>query len=139
MEKEERLMQIYDDAIKAFHSLNEVLTFLKKDAKDLDPFILQGLYDSVIQRFEITYDTVWKYLKAFFLKKGIEVTFPREAFQQCGATRIVTREEANKLSDMVTDRNLTTHLYSQATADKIRERIILYAPLIKKLLSATQP
>lgn len=135
MENPERLMQRYTDATQALATLKEMIMCIEKEGGSLDPIILQGLYDSIIQRFEITYDATWKFLKAFFQSRGIIAQSPREAFQQCLNSKLVKQKEADALFDMVLDRNLTTHLYNQKMAGRVRGRIVaIYFPIISQLL-----
>ena len=134
MELGKRLTQRYNDAIAANKTLKDMLTFIEKEGNNLDPFILQGLKDSVIQRFEITYDSIFKYLQTLFYKRGIDVGSPRDAFQQCLSQKITNEQETDILFDMVTDRNLTSHLYNQEMADKVYNRVDKYNKIIQVIL-----
>lgn len=140
MEKKERLIQRYEDAKRACASLKESLEFTAHEEQlFLDPRFKKILRDSIIQRFEFTYDITWKYLKDYLENRGIVIQSPRSVFQECQSQGIVTKEEVEQLFDMIDARNLTTHLYSEAMAIKISERISDYYRMLNKLLTKTKP
>ncbi|MBU0694088.1 MAG: nucleotidyltransferase substrate binding protein [Candidatus Omnitrophica bacterium] len=77
--------------------------------------------DGVIQRFEFTFELLWKSLKVFLKENGIEVRTPRESLKE--AFRIGWIREEKVFLDMLEDRNKTSHIYDQETAQEIFERI----------------
>lgn len=80
------------------------------------------VYDSAIQRFEFTYELAWKLLKALMEFKGAtEAKFPRDVFREAYAGGLVADGDA--WLDMLNDRNLTSHNYSEPIARGIYERI----------------
>ena len=79
--------------------------------------------DGVIQRFEFTTELAWKSLREYLVDQG---------FEQCNSPKAVMQEAfaANYISDedtwinILNDRNLTTHIYDDATAKEIYNRIV---------------
>ena len=74
--------------------------------------------DAVVKRFEFTYELAWKLLKAFIEFKGIaDVRFPRDVFREAFAGGIIKNGEI--WLDMMKDRNLTIHNYTEEGAKEI--------------------
>ena len=73
--------------------------------------------DGVIQRFEFTFELLWKSLKIFLSDQGIKVQTPKESLRE--AFKINWLEEEKVFLDMLTDRNKTSHIYDQSEAQEI--------------------
>lgn len=93
--------------------------------------------DGVIQRFEFCVELAWKTLREKFIYDGnIELDSPRPVIKKAFADKLITDEEG--WLDLLTDRNLTSHLYDAETAQEVFERIKgkyvdLFQALIEKL------
>lgn len=89
--------------------------------------------DGVIQRFEFTSELFWKTLKIFLAYKGIETRTPRDSLKE--AFRINLIEDEKLFLNMLEDRNKTSHIYDESTADDIFVRIKNeYVQLIEKTI-----
>ena len=88
--------------------------------------------DSAIQRFEFTFELTWKNLKAYLEEKGVRVYSPKDAIK--GAFQVGLIEEDPKWLEMIETRNLTSHVYKEAMAEKVYSSLAGYIPLIKKLV-----
>ena len=88
--------------------------------------------DSAIQRFEFTFELTWKNLKAYLEEKGVRVYSPKDAIK--GAFQVGLIEEDPKWLEMIETRNLTSHVYKEAMAEKVYSSLGGYIPLIKKLV-----
>lgn len=85
--------------------------------------------DGVIKRFEFTFELFWKTLKILLEYEGFRCTGPRSCIKE--AFRRDLLKEGETALDMLEDRNRTSHLYDEATAKEIFERIrSTYAGLI---------
>jgi len=85
--------------------------------------------DGVIQRFEFTFELLWKTTKIFLEYEGFRCAGPRSCIKE-GVRREVL-VEGEVLLDMLDDRNRTTHIYDEHTAGVIFERIKKeYIPVI---------
>lgn len=73
--------------------------------------------DSVIQRFEFTYELAWNMLKQRLDAEGITVRTPRETWQQALLAGLIV--DGNRWTDMQKMRNLTSHTYDEALADQV--------------------
>jgi nucleotidyltransferase substrate binding protein (TIGR01987 family) len=96
--------------------------------------------DATIQRFEFTFEVVWKTLKLFLERQGHECGGPRPTLKKAFAEGlIVTPEEADVWLQMLEDRNLTSHAYDQALAERIYRNIARdYAPLLGAMAAQIQ-
>lgn len=109
---EERLRERLENYKKALKRLEEAL------GKKPDPYI----YDSVIKRFEFTYELAWKLMKALIEYQGGEsVSFPRGIFKEAYARGLI--KDGEVWLGMLEDRNLTSHTYDEASAKKIYQRV----------------
>ncbi len=108
---------------KAFDRLKEALPQVKDE---LDR-------DGVIQRFEFTVELFWKTLKLILAYQGIECASPRKCIKEAFRAGIIEDDEI--LLDMLEDRNRSSHIYDEATAEEIFERIVkVYVPVLEKVL-----
>ncbi len=77
--------------------------------------------DGVIQRFEFTFEALWKTLKIYLEYLGIKKDSPRACAKE--AFKMGYLEEDEIFLDMMEDRNLSSYIYDEATSNKIYERI----------------
>jgi nucleotidyltransferase substrate binding protein (TIGR01987 family) len=96
--------------------------------------------DATIQRFEFTFELVWKTLKLFLERQGYECGGPRPTLKKAFSEGLITTpEEADVWLQMLEDRNLTSHAYDQALAERIYRNIAgNYAPRLTALASQIQ-
>lgn len=84
----------------------------------------------IIKFFEMTFELAWKVLKDYLESQGYEVKSPRETIKQ--AFQIGLIQDGHVWMDALTSRNLTSHTYDEAVAEKlvgdIREH---YYPALK--------
>jgi nucleotidyltransferase substrate binding protein (TIGR01987 family) len=86
----------------------------------------------IIQFFEMTVDLSWKVLKDYLEAQGYIVKSPRDSIKQ--AYQIDLIDDGHVWLDALSKRNLTTHTYDEALAEKFVEEIRqLYFPAMKKL------
>jgi nucleotidyltransferase substrate binding protein (TIGR01987 family) len=91
--------------------------------------------DGVIQRFEFTFELLWKGLKMFLEEQGVtDSRSPRECLK--AAFRIGVIEDEETFLDMLDDRNRTSHIYDKGEAERIFLKIkSAYLGAIEKLLA----
>ncbi len=78
--------------------------------------------DSVIQRFEFTFELLWKTLKFYLLVQGFEETTPRNILKK--SFKIWLLEEIDIYIDMIDTRNLTSHTYDEILAGEVYDFIV---------------
>lgn len=86
----------------------------------------------IIQFFEMTFELAWKVLKDYLEAEGYIVKSPRETIKQ--AFQIGLIEEGHTWIDVLSNRNLSTHTYDEAFAEKFVTNIQhVYFPMFKNL------
>ena len=99
-----------------------------------EPFSLI-VRDATIQRFEYTFEAVWKCLKAYLLEvEGITCQAPKSCFREALVTGLLTEEEVVQALQMVDDRNLTAHTYIEEVAQDVYSKANDHYRLMKKLV-----
>lgn len=91
--------------------------------------------DSLIQRFEFTYELTHKTLREFMKYLGVtlENSFPRTIFKKAYVNNLIS-DDLIWIS-LLEDRNSTSHIYNEKLADEIAERIMdKYVPAIGELV-----
>lgn len=109
--------------------MKDVLEYSFKKLKDAHKRLEEGIKqtkdeldkDGVIQRFEFTFELLWKALKIYLEHQGIIVKTPRDSFVE--AFRINLFDDEKIFLDMLEDRNNTSHIYNKVTSEKIFNRI----------------
>jgi nucleotidyltransferase substrate binding protein (TIGR01987 family) len=91
--------------------------------------------DAVIQRFEFTFELVWKSLKLYLERQGLDCGGPRSTLKKAFAEGLIdTPEEADVWLRMLEDRNLTSHAYDEALATQIYRHVVEdYAALMGQM------
>lgn len=121
-----RILNKYKNCKKALERLTELEneTSIKSDV----------LRDALIQRFEFTFELIWKFLKVYLEDQGIqEINSPKSVLKAAYAEELIIDE--NTWLEMLKDRNLTSHIYDEKTAIQISDRIIdKYINTFKKLM-----
>ena len=86
--------------------------------------------DAVIKRFEFTFELVWKSLKLYLERQGLDCGGPRSTLKKAFTEGLITSpEQADVWLQLLEDRNLTSHAYDEALAIRIYQHIVKdYAP-----------
>ncbi|MCB2313438.1 nucleotidyltransferase substrate binding protein [Clostridium tagluense] len=94
-----------------------------KEVSDLYDGKNEIIRDSLIQRFEFTYELTHKTLKEFMNFQGVtlENSFPRTIFKKAYVNNIISDELV--WINLLEDRNSTSHIYNEKLANEIAERI----------------
>ena len=96
--------------------------------------------DAVIQRFEFTFESVWKAMQLYLEHQGHECPGSRTVIRKAFAEALIeSEEEADLWFQMIEDRNLTTHAYDEELSDRIYSRILLqHAQLLCSMVGKLQ-
>lgn len=78
----------------------------------------------LIQAFEFTFELFWKMFQKLAPEHGLEASSPREALIAAARIHLLTGEEPDTWSQMLHDRNLSSHTYNAPLADEIVERLL---------------
>ena len=120
----ELVKQKVNTARKALKTLQELLD---KDR----PSIVER--DAAIQRFEYTFEAIWKAGKHFLREvEGIEIGSPKGVIRSFLQVGLLTEDQTALGLSMVDDRNLTSHTYNESLADQIYGQLGTYCHLMAK-------
>lgn len=121
----ERLRLKYKDALNALNTLRDILK---------EPFTII-IRDATIQRFEYTFEALWKFLKEYLKKKeGIISNSPKACFKKIFSLGFLTEEETVRCLEMTDRRNDTSHTYKKEVAQFIYSKIKRYYTLMKNMV-----
>lgn len=90
--------------------------------------------DGVIQRFEFTTELAWKTAREYLLLEGeTDINSPKPVMRT--AFRVGLIDDSENWARLLNDRNVTSHVYDDETADEIYQRILtVYVGLFESLL-----
>lgn len=121
----ERLRLKYQDAFNALKTVEDILK---------EPFSMI-IRDATIQRFEYTFEALWKFLKEYLKEKeGIVSNSPKACFKEIFSLGFLTEEGTVRCLEMTDRRNDTSHTYKEEVAKLIYSKIKGYYTLMKNLL-----
>lgn len=93
--------------------------------------------DAAIQRFEYTFEAVWKAAQQYLRdREGLEPGSPKGVIRACLQVGLLDETQTRLALAMVDDRTLTTHTYNESLANAIFSRINGYADLMQAWLRA---
>lgn len=105
--------------------LEEVLAIPKNDI----------VRDSAIQRFEISFELCWKYLKAYLEEEhNVSCTSPRTCFRAAFKNGVIADDPF--WIELTVLRNYTVHTYNEELADFVYSRLAEAAARFRVLLDA---
>jgi nucleotidyltransferase substrate binding protein (TIGR01987 family) len=91
--------------------------------------------DGAIQRFEFTYETLWKAVQAYLdVIEKIKIASPRGIVRASFQTGLLSEQESQQALLMVDDRNTTVHTYNEKFAQSLYKRLEGHAALMEKWL-----
>ena len=95
--------------------------------------------DAAIQRFEFTFEAVWKAAKeVLFEREGIDSGSPKSVIRSCRETAILDAEQTVAALQMADDRNLSVHTYNEKLASEIYSRLHGYKPVFTAWLNGLE-
>lgn len=126
----ERLRKRVDTAKRALKTLQELLEVE-------NPTIVER--DAVIQRFEYTFEALWKTGKLFLREiEGLEIGSPKGVIRGFLQVGMFTEDQTALALTMVDDRNLTSHTYNEGLAEQIYDQVGDYADVMANWLTAIE-
>jgi nucleotidyltransferase substrate binding protein (TIGR01987 family) len=130
----EKIRDRYDITIQTLSTLKEVLN--EYDTGVPEKYILV-FHDSIIQRFEYSIDTFWKFLKLYLqeqLKVTLESNAPRAIIREAANVNLISEEEASILLKCITSRNETSHTYNEFLAEQVVKSIPEYYEIMHQIM-----
>ncbi len=121
----EQLKERVETCQKALNTLSEILSL---------PFNVI-MRDASIQRFEYSFESSWKLLKAYLYQvEGLACNSPKECFREGLKVGVLSAEETETCLVMTDDRNLTSHTYIESIAEAIFRKLPSYLAVMQTLL-----
>jgi nucleotidyltransferase substrate binding protein (TIGR01987 family) len=120
--------------LQTLDTLQEALILIENPAH-IDLF--KSLRDSLIQRFEYTIDTFWKFLKIYLQEKDeadLPSAAPRAILREAFNGGLLQQKELDLLIESIADRNLTSHSYNEVLAQELLDRIPLYYEVMRHVV-----
>lgn len=115
----EKIKKRHDIALQTLATLKESLEVLNQNLSEKNYRITR---DSVIQRFEYSIDTFWKFLK-IYLQEQLQVTLeslsPRPILRQALEANLMSEQEYTIIIKGLINRNETSHSYNEELAEEI--------------------
>jgi nucleotidyltransferase substrate binding protein (TIGR01987 family) len=109
---------------KAILSLEDILK------QSVNPYIRDG----VIQRFEYTFELVWKSLQRRLKDSGLTTGSPKDVFRAAFQSNLI--ENVEVWFEFLKSRNLTVHTYNEDVAEEVYQHAKRFPPFARKVLVA---
>jgi nucleotidyltransferase substrate binding protein (TIGR01987 family) len=121
---------------KALKTLDESFLVLEKAKRLTDVEIILAAQDSIIQRFEYSYDGFWKFVKTFLetYYSMENIGGPRNIFRALIELKICSEAKGQILMNMIDDRNITSHKYDIDIAHTILPNVPAYHRIMHEIL-----
>lgn len=95
--------------------------------------------DAAIQRFEYTFEAVWKAAQLYLREReGLDVGSPKGAIRAFLEVGLLAENQVQLGLEMTDDRNLTVHTYNEALSKTIYRRLADYARLMGEWLAGME-
>ncbi|MCL5055388.1 MAG: nucleotidyltransferase substrate binding protein [Firmicutes bacterium] len=92
--------------------------------------------DAAIQRFEYTFEAVWKAAQIYLREmEAIESFSPKGVIRFSWKIQILSQEDSRVAMEMANQRNLTVHTYNESLAESIYARLPDYLQVMRNWIS----
>lgn len=113
---------LMDRLYEKYEQFEAAVSRLRDALEDYRSTPLSSVRDGVIQRFEFCAELAWKTMREYLLDQGYtEINSPKAVIRQAFAYGMI--EDAEGWVRLMNDRNLTSHVYDEKTAEEIFRRI----------------
>lgn len=115
-------VELMDKFQEKYDHLTAAVARLREALDDYKTMPLDSIRDGTIQRFEFCTELAWKTMREYLIDQGYsEINSPKAVIRQAYALGMIEDEQA--WIALQSDRNMTSHVYDEATAKQIFERI----------------
>jgi len=117
----DRLKQRLVTAKRALQTFHRILGETKSDI----------VRDAAIQRFEYTFEAVWKTAQLYMKEReGLDLGSPKAVIRGFAQLGLLSEQQIALALAMADDRNLTVHTYNESLAEELYGRLPNYAKLM---------
>lgn len=125
-------LEEFKKAVEGFSYL--VGVDLKNLANVLDPRLIDGIENGMIQKFEYSIELCWKLIKKFLKQEdGIDAKTPKQSMKEFYLAGHIDEDHYETLVDMIDDRNLLSHIYDEDEFRKIIKKFPRYLQVFQKV------
>lgn len=129
---DESIRLSYQNATRLYMHLKNIVT-LYSEMEDPDDVTKEVYRDSIIKKYEMLEEVVWKLLSKMFKSSGLEINNPRGCYKQAFKEGLI--EDIELWNDILASRNSTAHVYNEEDYENIKNKIVHhYLSAIEKLL-----
>ncbi len=126
-------LQLYKQSVESFSYLANV--DYESLQQVLDPRLIDGLENGMIQKFEIVTELSWKLAKVFLLKaEAIDAKTPKQSIKSFFAAGYLDEQNYLLWMQALDDRNGLSHRYDEEAYQAALNRMKSYVKLYLKLL-----
>lgn len=122
--------------LQKVENYKNALTQLEEAVERYQKMPEDSLYrDGLIQRFEFTVELAWKSIKEYLEDQGVvlSIASPRGILKEAFAAGVL--DDGDLWNNILTARNLTSHVYDEATAVGIAQQICTeFLPPLRALM-----
>lgn len=117
-----------------YAKFSDAVNRLEESLQDYEKCPFSSIRDGVIQRFEFCTELAWKSAREYLIEQGYaDINSPKSVMKQAYADKIIDNDTV--WLELLNTRNLTAHIYDDATAAKVFDNIKNeYLEQFKKLL-----
>ncbi len=140
--KHEQLVSALDRLVESIEDLENFETQSKKLGIEDTERGYRSLRDSLIQRFELSSDLFWKYLKRYMIdeqKQMVDVNSPKGVIRDAIKAKLLTELDGERLLEMIDDRNMSSHIYEEEIAEQICFRTAGHYKLMRTITEKYAP
>ena len=135
------ILDKYDESIKlTYNHIYRILMHLKNirenytRLENADEITLEVYRDSIIKKYEILEDLIWRLLSKIFKADGLEINNPRGCYKHAFKEGLII--DVIVWNDILITRNSTGHIYNEEDYEEIKNNIIeKYIDAIEELLN----
>lgn len=112
-------------------NLEQALNNLERGMAELESYVALPIVHrrdkaGLIQAFEFTFELFWKIFQKLAPDAGLNASSPREALLAGAKLRLIADAEHEHWTQMLLDRNMTSHTYNAPVADEILARLLSF-------------
>ncbi len=126
---------------KSLTRLHEALDCYEKNIDHEDLAIRRLIRDGLLQNYEFTIETLWKFLHAYLqeiYRANLESMSALKTLKEAQRLGVISADEYNQVTQLIADRNETSHAYFELLAIEIVQRIPAHYAFMKTLLNRIQ-
>jgi len=135
----ERIKKRYHSLILSHEAFMRALELYQSKFSHAQKAEREAYLASIIKHFELLYEMLWKFLKAYLMEEyGIETIGSKSIFRACHAKGLIDQKMLDQLLEVVEIRNATAHVYDESEALKTSKAIIMHYEPMKQLIEKLQ-